>query len=76
MNKVEALEAIQLGLLRDLARKVNSGEATGMELNVARGLLRDNFKKVGTDTPDDEGGDQNLPAPAPQRKFPDYQHDE
>jgi hypothetical protein len=73
MDEAKLLETIHLGLLRDLARTVRSGRATHQELAIARGLLRDNSKKV---TPEDEPEDEALPPQAPKREFRKYEHDE
>lgn len=77
MDEQQLLEAIHIGVLRDLARSVRSGNASHQELAIARGLLRDNNKKI---APADDGVDDTLPGAGrvamPRREFPDYGHDE
>lgn len=46
MTEVELLDAIRIGLLRDLARSLATGTATHQEKAIAKGLLRDNSSKV------------------------------
>lgn len=76
MDEATLLEAIHIGVLRDLARSVRGGDAGHQELAIARGILRDNKKIV---PPSEDDTDDQLPeqgATALPRKFPRYEHDE
>ncbi len=75
MDEGQLLDTIHLGLLRDLARTVRSGRATHQELAVARGLLRDNKRTV-PDPSDPNLPEQSAKTPLPERRFPNYEHDE
>lgn len=77
MTEPQLLDAIHMGVLRTLARTLQSGEAPYQELAIARGLLRDNRKVV----PPGDNPDGNLPPqgqrPLPShREFPPYKHDD
>lgn len=77
MGKTQLLDAIELGLLREMARSVSHGTANHQELAIARGLLRDNKRIIPQDEPED---DDTLPpqdlTKLPAREFGPYAHDE
>lgn len=54
MTEAQLLDAIRLGLLRDLARALRQGTATHQEKAIAKGMLRDNNSKVEEQPPEED----------------------
>jgi hypothetical protein len=62
MTEAQLLDAIRLGLLRDLARALRQGTATHQEKAIAKGMLRDNNSKVENDPPEEEEEVEQAPV--------------
>ena len=62
MTEAALLDAIRLGLLRDLARALRTGTATHQEKAIAKGMLRDNNSKVEEQPEEVEDGEEVAPV--------------
>lgn len=72
MSDVEVLEAIQRALLRQALRSLRSGSLTFQQMNVIRGLLKDNNITAGLD--EGEEGDAALPPKTTPTPLPRSDH--
>lgn len=67
MSDREVLEAIQRALLRQALRSLRSGDLTFQQLNVIRGVLKDNGIKAAEDEPEEDAAlpPKTTPTPLP-----------